>query len=78
MFFSDYIRTFTWDKRLETMVKSTGILGGQGKLPTVVDPELYRQRFACAMHQYFLSVPDRWTDLSKPLEIPVVIGNDTY
>ncbi|KAJ8396293.1 hypothetical protein AAFF_G00018700 [Aldrovandia affinis] len=32
----DYIRTFTWDKKLEMVVKSTGILGGQGKMPTVV------------------------------------------
>lgn len=33
MFFlaTDYIRTFTWDKKLEMVVKSTGILGGQGK-----------------------------------------------
>ena len=29
--FADYIRTFTWDKKLEMVVKSTGILGGQGK-----------------------------------------------
>lgn len=29
--FLDYIRTFTWDKKLEMVVKSTGILGGQGK-----------------------------------------------
>lgn len=28
--FLDYIRTFTWDKKLEMVVKSTGILGGQG------------------------------------------------
>lgn len=27
----DYIRTFTWDKKLEMVVKSTGILGGQGE-----------------------------------------------
>lgn len=27
---TDYIRTFTWDKKLEMVVKSTGILGGQG------------------------------------------------
>lgn len=60
------------------MVKSTGILGGQGKLPTVVDPELYRQRFVEAMHRYFLSVPDRWSGLSRPLETSVVIGNESY
>ncbi|XP_023718004.1 1-phosphatidylinositol 3-phosphate 5-kinase isoform X3 [Cryptotermes secundus] len=64
----DYIRTFTWDKKLETMVKSSGILGGQGKLPTVVSPELYRARFIAAMHRYFLPVPDRWTGLGRNLD----------
>jgi len=62
---SDYIRTFTWDKRLETFVKSSGILGGQGKMPTVVSPELYRTRFCEAMNRYFLGVPDKWTGLSS-------------
>uniref|UniRef100_A0A3Q2Z2S7 1-phosphatidylinositol 3-phosphate 5-kinase n=1 Tax=Hippocampus comes TaxID=109280 RepID=A0A3Q2Z2S7_HIPCM len=57
-----YIRTFTWDKRLEMVVKSTGILGGQ-KMPTVVSPELYRARFCEAMDKYFLMVPDHWTGL---------------
>ncbi|RXM34146.1 1-phosphatidylinositol 3-phosphate 5-kinase [Acipenser ruthenus] len=52
----DYIRTFTWDKKLEMVVKSTGILGGQGKMPTVVSPELYRTRFCEAMDKYFLMV----------------------
>jgi len=37
----DYIRTFTWDKRLEMWIKSTGILGGSGNLPTVVSPSEY-------------------------------------
>ncbi|XP_013386893.1 1-phosphatidylinositol 3-phosphate 5-kinase-like [Lingula anatina] len=65
----DYIRTFTWDKKLETMVKSSGILGGQGKMPTVVSPELYRTRFLEAMDRYFLEAPDRWNGLSCDLEI---------
>ncbi|XP_031441107.1 1-phosphatidylinositol 3-phosphate 5-kinase isoform X3 [Clupea harengus] len=59
----DYIRTFTWDKKLEMVVKSTGILGGQGKMPTVVSPELYRARFCEAMDKYFLMVPDHWSGL---------------
>ncbi|KAG9348736.1 hypothetical protein JZ751_029053 [Albula glossodonta] len=50
----DYIRTFTWDKKLEMVVKSTGLLGGQ---------ELYRARFCEAMDKYFLMVPDHWTGL---------------
>ncbi|KAM5152064.1 1-phosphatidylinositol 3-phosphate 5-kinase isoform 2-T2 [Mantella aurantiaca] len=61
----DYIRTFTWDKKLEMVVKSTGILGGQGKMPTVVSPELYRTRFCEAMDKYFLMVPDHWTNLGS-------------
>ncbi|XP_063070179.1 1-phosphatidylinositol 3-phosphate 5-kinase isoform X2 [Engraulis encrasicolus] len=59
----DYIRTFTWDKKLEMVIKSTGVLGGQGKMPTVVSPELYRARFCEAMDKYFLMVPDHWTGL---------------
>lgn len=61
----DYIRTFTWDKKLETMVKKSGILGGQGKLPTIVSPEEYKNRFIKAMHKYFLSVPDQWYKCEK-------------
>jgi 1-phosphatidylinositol-3-phosphate 5-kinase len=64
----DYIRTFTWDKKLETMVKKSGILGGQGKLPTIVSPEEYQKRFIEAMHRYFLEVPDHWAGLGKGLE----------
>ncbi|XP_075225146.1 1-phosphatidylinositol 3-phosphate 5-kinase fab1 isoform X2 [Lycorma delicatula] len=64
----DYIRTFTWDKKLETMVKKSGLLGGQGKQPTIVSPEEYRDRFIAAMHKYFLPVPDRWTGLGKGLD----------
>ncbi|XP_046466655.1 putative 1-phosphatidylinositol 3-phosphate 5-kinase isoform X1 [Neodiprion pinetum] len=64
----DYIRTFTWDKKLETIVKRSGILGGQGKLPTIVSPEEYRARFIAAMHRYFLPVPDRWTGLGHGVE----------
>ncbi|XP_065655744.1 1-phosphatidylinositol 3-phosphate 5-kinase isoform X3 [Hydra vulgaris] len=63
----DYIRTYTWDKRLETWVKSTGILGGQGKMPTVVSPEVYRTRFTEAMQRYFLMVPDKWTGFGADL-----------
>lgn len=61
--FTDYIRTFTWDKKLETLVKSSMIMGGQGKLPTVVSPEIYRSRFCEAMDRYFLQVPDHWSSL---------------
>lgn len=65
----DYIRTFTWDKKIETMVKKSGLLGGQGKLPTIVSPDEYRKRFQSAMERYFLGVPDRWTGLVENINI---------
>lgn len=61
----DYIRTFTLDKKLESLVKQTGILGGQGKLPTIISPKMYKNRFSLAMERYFMVVPDRWEGLSK-------------
>ncbi|XP_020800567.1 putative 1-phosphatidylinositol 3-phosphate 5-kinase [Drosophila serrata] len=61
----DYIRTFTLDKRMESIIKGSGILGGKGKDPTVVNPERYKLRFIDAMDRYFLTVPDRWEGLSK-------------
>lgn len=64
----DYIRTFTWDKKIETMVKKSGLLGGQGKLPTIISPEEYKNRFIAAMNLYFLSVPNRWTGMAKGFE----------
>ncbi|XP_021352266.1 1-phosphatidylinositol 3-phosphate 5-kinase-like isoform X3 [Mizuhopecten yessoensis] len=60
----DYIRTFTWDKKLETLIKSTG-----GKMPTVVSPEIYRTRFMEAMGRYFLPVPDQWNGLGRDTEL---------
>ncbi|OZJ06649.1 hypothetical protein BZG36_00277 [Bifiguratus adelaidae] len=56
----DFIRTFTWDKKLESWVKESGFLGGGGKEPTIVSPRQYRLRFKEAMERYFLLVPDVW------------------
>ena len=47
---------YTWDKQLETWVKSTGILAG-GKEPTVISPKQYLRRFRAAMSSYFTLVP---------------------
>ena len=56
----DYIRTFTWDKRLEMVVKKGLAIGGGHKLsPTILSPALYRSRFCEAMQRYFLPVPDQ-------------------
>ncbi|XP_032292442.1 putative 1-phosphatidylinositol 3-phosphate 5-kinase isoform X1 [Drosophila virilis] len=61
----DYIRTYTLDKMLESMIKQSGLLGGMGKSPTIVAPQPYKQRFVEAMDRYFYTVPDRWEGLSK-------------
>ena len=47
----DYNREYTWDKFLETGVKSVGILAGKSA-PTVVSPKNYRERFRMAMDRY--------------------------
>ncbi len=55
----DYIRAFTWDKKVEQILKQTGILGrGDRRQPTCVDPGLYMERFKEAMDKYFIPVPD--------------------
>lgn len=58
----DFVRTFTWDKKLESWVKETGILGGGGHEPTIVSPKQYKTRFRNSMEQYFLMVPDKYCD----------------
>eukprot|EP00898_Chlorokybus_atmophyticus_P001216 jgi/Chlat1/2095/Chrsp17S02689 len=62
----DFIRQYTWDKHLESWVKSSGILGGPaGTAPTVVSPKQYMKRFRSAMSNYFVMVPDQWTTPSE-------------
>ncbi|KAJ7269256.1 hypothetical protein B0H12DRAFT_1094894 [Mycena haematopus] len=57
----DYIRTYTWDKKLESWVKESAFLGGAGRgEPTIITPKQYRQRFLGAMERYFPLIPDRW------------------
>ncbi|RWR95855.1 1-phosphatidylinositol-3-phosphate 5-kinase FAB1B [Cinnamomum micranthum f. kanehirae] len=64
----DFMRQYTWDKHLETWVKTSGILGGRNNLtPTVISPMQYKKRFRKAMSAYFLMVPDQW---SPPTIIP--------
>ncbi|XP_024081526.1 1-phosphatidylinositol 3-phosphate 5-kinase isoform X2 [Cimex lectularius] len=61
----DYIRGYTWDKKIETMVKRIG----QNKEPTIIPADEYRERFIAAMHRYFLPVPDRWTGLGRGVDL---------
>ena len=55
----DYMRTYTWDKKLESWVKGTAFLGAAGLgEPTITTPRQYRQRFLSAMERYFPLVRD--------------------
>ncbi|KAK6938481.1 Chaperonin Cpn60/GroEL/TCP-1 family [Dillenia turbinata] len=55
----DYLRQYTWDKQLETWVKSSLVVP-KNVLPTVISPKEYKKRFRKFMSTYFLSVPDDW------------------
>ncbi|CCM03779.1 uncharacterized protein FIBRA_05926 [Fibroporia radiculosa] len=69
----DYIRTYTWDKKLESWVKDTTFLGGPNRgEPTIIGPKQYRQRFLSAMERYLPLVPDRWM---KQRDAPEDEGN---
>lgn len=63
----DFMRRFTWDKQLETWVKSTGIMGFRGKIPTVISPKQYKLRFRDAMWMYFIMSPNKFTQVIHPL-----------
>ena len=57
----DYLRTYTWDKRVESFVKETAILGGGGKgEPTIITPRQYRMRFLTFLDRNILMTPDPW------------------
>ncbi|GAA5855583.1 hypothetical protein JCM8547_001605 [Rhodosporidiobolus lusitaniae] len=58
----DYIRTYTWDKRIESWVKETTFLGGASKSggPTVITPKQYKMRFREAIDGYLLLSPTPW------------------
>lgn len=45
---TDYIRTYTFDKKIESMVKQSVLIGSQ---PTIVNPKQYKERFSNAMER---------------------------
>ncbi|KAJ1703244.1 hypothetical protein LUZ63_003023 [Rhynchospora breviuscula] len=55
----DYLRQYTWDKQLETLVKSSLVVP-KNELPTVISPKGYKKRFRKFMQQYVFTVPDGW------------------
>ena len=55
------MRQYTWDKQLEHIVKSSGIIGGGKGGPTVMNPRSYKIRFREAMDRYFEMLPDKFS-----------------
>lgn len=53
----DCIRTYTWDKKLESWIKDRGFTGGGKNRPTVTSPKEYKSRFREAMARYVLHAP---------------------
>ncbi|KAL9050431.1 MAG: hypothetical protein Q9162_006645 [Coniocarpon cinnabarinum] len=51
----DYIRTYTWDKKLESWIKDRG-----KNKPTVRSPRDYRNRFRTSIANYFPLAPSCW------------------
>ncbi|KAK3984887.1 putative phosphatidylinositol-4-phosphate 5-kinase [Cladorrhinum sp. PSN332] len=56
----DCIRTYTWDKQLESWIKNRGFAGGGRNRPTVTSPREYKSRFREAMARYILQAPNCW------------------
>ncbi|KAI7849578.1 hypothetical protein BDC45DRAFT_609498 [Circinella umbellata] len=61
----NYFHAYTWDRKLESWVRGSGILGAGEKEATMVSPRQYRRRFTGAMERYFVMVPDKWSLTSE-------------
>lgn len=53
----DCVRTYTFDKKIENIIKGSGIVGGGRNKPTVISPKEYKRRFRVAMERYVLEAP---------------------
>ncbi|KAK4229701.1 putative phosphatidylinositol-4-phosphate 5-kinase [Podospora fimiseda] len=66
----DCIRTYTWDKQLESWIKNRGFAGGGRNRPTVTSPREYKSRFREAMARYILQAPNCWHVFGNHLPPP--------
>jgi 1-phosphatidylinositol-3-phosphate 5-kinase len=72
----DYLRQYTWDKQLETWVK-TSLVVPKNVSPTVISPKDYKKRFRKFMAKYFLTVPDNWTP-DNPSKASKSVGHSDH
>ncbi|KAJ6785635.1 hypothetical protein PWT90_09622 [Aphanocladium album] len=73
----DCIRTYTWDKKLESWIKDRGFAGGGRNRPTVTSPKEYKSRFREAMARYILQAPNCW-HLFNNTQYPVYYGRARF
>ncbi|ODA79428.1 hypothetical protein RJ55_05021 [Drechmeria coniospora] len=73
----DCIRTYTWDKKLESWIKDRGFAGGNRNRPTVTSPKEYKSRFRAAMARYILQAPNCWHLFNNP-QYPVYSGRARF
>ncbi|XP_078447096.1 uncharacterized protein LOC144715992 isoform X7 [Wolffia australiana] len=52
----DYLRQYTWDKKLENWAKASWVVP-KNEQPTVISPREYQKRFRKFMSRYFLTIP---------------------
>nr|CDS28349.2 phosphatidylinositol phosphate 5 kinase type III [Hymenolepis microstoma] len=72
----DYLRKFTFNKRVEMIVKQA-ISSVQGPMPTIIMPVDYRDRLIEQMDRNFHLVPDQWSKMSGDEVVPRTKGNLT-
>ena len=61
----DYIQQYSVEKMIESFVKSSF----SNEEPTIISPELYKQRFRTSMDKYFIAmIPDEPTDVQRLLD----------
>ncbi|KAL7620457.1 Mitochondrial distribution and morphology protein 12 [Parahypoxylon ruwenzoriense] len=77
----DCIRTYTWDKKLESWIKDRGFAGGGRNRPTVTSPKEYKSRFREAMARYILEAPNCWHQFapflaSRPRAVELNMAGD--
>ncbi|EMC94572.1 hypothetical protein BAUCODRAFT_73198 [Baudoinia panamericana UAMH 10762] len=61
----DCIRTYTWDKKLESWIKDRG-----KNKPTITSPKDYRNRFRVSMMAYALVAPNCWHQFQTQMALP--------
>jgi len=67
----DYVRQYTWERKIESGMKSMGMITGRAS-PTVISPGNYKVRFQLATERYFMMAPVQTSRAGLPALPPPV------